>query len=62
LLSPGCDSDTISLVLDAGKLVEFDTPIELLKNEKSYFRSLVEESMDKDDLISVAEKGRQART
>ncbi|KZT60648.1 P-loop containing nucleoside triphosphate hydrolase protein, partial [Calocera cornea HHB12733] len=47
-----------TMVLDAGKLVEFGTPLSLLQNEKSYFRSLVEESGDKEKLMHVAEKGR----
>ncbi|KZT60636.1 hypothetical protein CALCODRAFT_492173 [Calocera cornea HHB12733] len=51
------DYDKI-MVLDAGKLVEFDTPLALLQNEKSYFRSLVDESGDKENLVSIAEKGR----
>ncbi|EJU03269.1 hypothetical protein DACRYDRAFT_106434 [Dacryopinax primogenitus] len=53
------DYDKI-MVLDAGKLVEFDSPMALLQNEKSYFRSLVEESGDKEKLISVAERGRSS--
>lgn len=51
------DYDKI-MVLDAGKLVEFDSPLALLANENSYFRSLVEESGDKEKLIGIAEKGR----
>ncbi|KZT60642.1 hypothetical protein CALCODRAFT_553559 [Calocera cornea HHB12733] len=43
------DYDKI-MVLDAGKLVELDTPLALLQNEKSYFRSLVEESGDKENI------------
>jgi hypothetical protein len=42
------------MVLDAGCLVEFASPAELLKNEKSFFRALVEESADKDELYRVA--------
>lgn len=45
------------MVLDAGKLVEFDTPIELLKNEDGFLRTLVEESADKDELYAMAERG-----
>ncbi|CAL1706378.1 unnamed protein product [Somion occarium] len=46
------DSDKI-MVLDAGRLVEFDKPTELLKNEKSYFRALIEESGDKEALLAM---------
>ncbi|KZO92632.1 P-loop containing nucleoside triphosphate hydrolase protein [Calocera viscosa TUFC12733] len=49
------------MVLDAGKLVEFDTPWTLLQNEKSYFRSLVDNSGDRDRLFAVAEKAKSAR-
>ncbi len=38
--------------------MEFDSPIALLQNEKSYFRALVDESGDKENLFSIAEKGR----
>lgn len=41
------------MVLDAGKLVEFDSPQELLKRE-SLLRSLVDESADKDALYEMA--------
>jgi len=51
------DYDKI-MVLEAGKLVEFDTPWALLQNKKSYFRSLVENSGDREKLFAVAEKGR----
>jgi ABC-type multidrug transport system fused ATPase/permease subunit len=44
------------MVLDAGKLVEFDSPAELLKNEKGLLRSLVDESGDKELLYSMASK------
>ncbi|KZT60639.1 P-loop containing nucleoside triphosphate hydrolase protein [Calocera cornea HHB12733] len=49
------DYDRI-MVLDGGKLVEFDTPWTLLQNEKGYFRSLVDDSGDRDRLFAVAEK------
>jgi ABC-type proline/glycine betaine transport system ATPase subunit len=42
------------MVLDAGRLVEFDSPAELLKNEKSFFRSLVDESGAKEKLYELA--------
>ncbi|OJA20729.1 hypothetical protein AZE42_08496 [Rhizopogon vesiculosus] len=41
------DADKI-MVLDAGKLVEFGSPWELLQNEKGMLRALVDESGDKD--------------
>jgi hypothetical protein len=44
------------MVLDAGKLMEFDTPQNLLQKEGSLFRSLVDESGDKDELYAMAEK------
>ena len=43
------------MVLDAGRLVEFDTPKALLNNEKSLLRSLVDESADKEILYAMAE-------
>ncbi|KZT60640.1 P-loop containing nucleoside triphosphate hydrolase protein [Calocera cornea HHB12733] len=49
------DYDKI-MVLDTGKLVEFDTPWTLLQNDKSYFRSLVDNSGDRDKLFAIAEK------
>ncbi|KAF9469423.1 P-loop containing nucleoside triphosphate hydrolase protein [Collybia nuda] len=47
------DSDKI-MVLDAGRIVEFDHPSQLLKNENGFFRSLVDESGDKDALYAAA--------
>jgi ABC-type multidrug transport system fused ATPase/permease subunit len=41
------------MVLDAGKLVEFDSPKSLLEQEGSFFRALVDESADKDTLYSM---------
>ncbi|KAH8978589.1 hypothetical protein EDB92DRAFT_2056103 [Lactarius akahatsu] len=41
------DADKV-MVLDAGRIVEFDKPSELLKMENGRFRSLVDESGDKD--------------
>ena len=42
-------------MLDAGLLVEFDAPKELLKKEGSLLRALVDESADKDTLYAMAE-------
>ncbi|EJU03270.1 hypothetical protein DACRYDRAFT_115475 [Dacryopinax primogenitus] len=49
------DYDKI-MVLDGGKLVEFDTPWALLQNENGYFRSLVDASGDKQRVFAIAEK------
>jgi ABC-type multidrug transport system fused ATPase/permease subunit len=42
------------MVLDAGKLVEYDSPKNLLGREGSFFRALVDESADKDVLYQMA--------
>ncbi|KAJ7785936.1 hypothetical protein B0H16DRAFT_1681200 [Mycena metata] len=47
------DADKI-MVLDAGRIVEFDTPKELLKNKKGMLRALVDESGDKHALYEMA--------
>jgi len=47
------DADKI-MVLDAGRLVEFDKPSELLKKESGLLYSLVQESADKEELIAMA--------
>lgn len=44
------------MVLDAGKLVEFDTPHKLLKKESGFLRDLVNESEDREALIELAYK------
>ncbi|KAI9509765.1 hypothetical protein F5148DRAFT_1275094 [Russula earlei] len=54
------DADKV-MVLDGGRIVEFDKPSELLKNENSKFRSLVDESGDKDNLYAMANKAGTAR-
>ncbi len=43
------------MVLDAGRLVEFDSPKVLLQNKDSFLRALVEESADKEALYFMAE-------
>ncbi|THH12876.1 hypothetical protein EW146_g7283 [Bondarzewia mesenterica] len=48
------DADKI-MVLDAGHIVEFDKPSELLKNEKSMLRALVDQSGDREALYAMAE-------
>ncbi|KAJ7042608.1 hypothetical protein C8F04DRAFT_1252025 [Mycena alexandri] len=47
------DADKI-MVLDAGRIVEFDTPKELLKNKNGMLRALVDESGDKHALYKMA--------
>lgn len=47
---------TAQMVLDAGRLVEFDSPAALLKQEDSLLRALVEESSDKEVLYAMAER------
>jgi len=47
------DFDKI-IVLEAGKLVEYDSPKNLLQRSESLFRSLVEESNEKDRLLEIA--------
>ncbi|KIP03407.1 hypothetical protein PHLGIDRAFT_242940 [Phlebiopsis gigantea 11061_1 CR5-6] len=48
------DYDKI-MVLDAGRLVEYDAPKALLRKEGSLLRALVDESADKDALYAMAE-------
>ncbi|KAJ7456632.1 hypothetical protein FB451DRAFT_1048362 [Mycena latifolia] len=47
------DADKI-MVLDAGRIVEFDTPKALLKNKHGMLRALVDESGDKHALYKMA--------
>ncbi|KAF7306575.1 ATP-binding cassette transporter [Mycena indigotica] len=47
------DADKI-MVLDAGRIVEFDSPRELLKNKNGKLRALVDESGDRDLLYKMA--------
>ncbi|KAI9431384.1 hypothetical protein H4582DRAFT_2085055 [Lactarius indigo] len=53
------DADKV-MVLDAGRIVEFDKPRELLKIENGRFRSLVDESGDRDLLYSIAASASKA--
>ncbi|KAG9118709.1 hypothetical protein FRC07_006646, partial [Ceratobasidium sp. 392] len=48
-----CDADKV-MVLDAGNIVEFDSPAALLRKDKGVFKSLVDESGDKDTLYAMA--------
>ena len=43
------------MVLDAGHLVEFDSPRALLQKEDGFFRALVDESPNKDVLYALVE-------
>ena len=54
-LSTIMDADKV-MVLDAGRLVEFGRPSDLLKDEGGAFRAMVDQSEDKRDLIDVAER------
>lgn len=47
------DSDRV-MVMDAGKIVEFDHPYSLLKNENGYFSKMVAEA-NSMQLKSIAE-------
>ncbi|CEL54792.1 ATP-binding cassette transporter abc4 OS=Schizosaccharomyces pombe (strain 972 / ATCC 24843) GN=abc4 PE=3 SV=1 [Rhizoctonia solani AG-1 IB] len=47
-----CDADKI-MVLDGGKIVEYDSPIALLQKEGGAFKSLVNESGDQDHLYAM---------
>lgn len=42
------------MVLDAGRLIEFDDPKTLLQNKIGLFRALVDESNDRAMLLSLA--------
>lgn len=50
-----CDADKI-MVLEAGKIIEFDSPAALLQKEKGAFKSLVDESGDRDALYAMAKR------
>jgi hypothetical protein len=45
------------MVLDGGKLVEYDSPKNLLGQEGSFFRALVDESGDREALYAVVQGG-----
>lgn len=47
------DSDKV-LVLDAGRVVEYDSPVNLLKKSDGYFKSLVDQSGEKEELYRMA--------
>ncbi|KAH9028047.1 P-loop containing nucleoside triphosphate hydrolase protein [Lactarius deliciosus] len=54
------DADKV-MVLDAGRIIEFDKPSELLKLENGRFRSLVDESGDRELLYSIASSAGKAQ-
>lgn len=43
------------MVLDAGRIAEFDSPRALLQIKNGLLRALVDESGDRDELIAIAE-------
>jgi ABC-type multidrug transport system fused ATPase/permease subunit len=49
-----CGSRRMQMVLDAGKIVEFDSPQNLLQRDDSFLRALVDESADKEALHAMA--------
>lgn len=48
----------LQMVLDAGKIVEFDKPSVLLEKEGGFLKSLVDESGDREALYAVAGSSR----
>ena len=42
------------MVLDAGRLVEFDAPRVLLDKENGYLKALIDESADREVLYAMA--------
>ncbi|RDX54003.1 hypothetical protein OH76DRAFT_1341994, partial [Lentinus brumalis] len=46
------------MVLDAGRIVEFGRPNELVPNDKGMLRALVDESEDKEKLYAMANAAR----
>lgn len=42
------------MVLEAGKIIEFDSPAALLQKEGGVFKSLVDESGDRNMLYAMA--------
>lgn len=49
-----CADYSSQMVLDAGVAVELDSPQALLKRESSFFKSLVDESSDREALYKAA--------
>jgi ABC-type multidrug transport system fused ATPase/permease subunit len=44
------------MVLNAGRIVEFDEPSVLLSKETGFLRALVDESGDRENLQAMAER------
>jgi ABC-type multidrug transport system fused ATPase/permease subunit len=44
------------MVMDAGRIVEFDNPGALLGDENSFFRKLVDQSADREVLMEMRRK------
>ena len=42
------------IVMDAGRVAEYDTPLNLLNNNKSIFYSMCERSGDLNNILSIA--------
>ncbi|GJJ15115.1 hypothetical protein Clacol_009390 [Clathrus columnatus] len=55
------DADKI-VVLDAGDMVEFDSPVNLLNKPDGYFKSLVDESRDREALYEMAEEATKKKS
>ncbi|RPD55086.1 multidrug resistance-associated ABC transporter [Lentinus tigrinus ALCF2SS1-6] len=53
------DADKV-LVLDSGRVAEFGSPAELLRNNDGLFSALVNESRDRDTLRAIADKSTDA--
>ena len=45
---------SVQMVMDAGELVEFDSPQNLLLNPGGFFRKLVDESDDRESLLALS--------
>ena len=43
------------MVLEAGRLVEFDSPAALLRIEGGMFKGMVDESTDRENLLRMAD-------
>lgn len=53
------DASIEQMVLDAGRIVEFDRPAALLGHEGGFLRSLVDESGDREALVATAKVKRR---
>jgi ABC-type multidrug transport system fused ATPase/permease subunit len=48
-----CSDAVWQMVLDAGRIVEFDKPSVLLQKDGGYLKALVDESEDRDTLLAM---------